>query len=690
LKGIIENAPKRLQLEDIQGNCLGGFNKDCQAMLFVRFTNTCQAQETLRTVFLPDVQASSSLRVVQFNNQFRALHRHGVPEGTIIATWTNLILTFSGLQKLNPGLDETAFPAAFREGMRARAEHLSDVCDNAPEHWDRIVDWAGIDAVAIIASDDCTQISPTKHGARVKTYLDAIAAQDSGLALCVTDDHGPTTEFQGPGQIYGHSRECDQRGHEHFGFKDSISQPGVRGVDAPDDPLTNPDQGHPGQDLLHPGEFVIGYPRQKPTAKPGHDGPNPDPGLISGSGDYYGAPTGGNDAIDPPGSRVTLPAWALNGSFVVFRRLEQDVPGFNRFIKTTAAALGLSEDLFGAKMVGRFKSGAPLETLEFPTPHSGGGPKRADPGTARPPLAEDPVLVNNFEYGDDDGDDPRRLIVPRAAHIRKVYPRDQVPHHEFALPPANAQDDAESRTQTHRILRRGIPYGASLGTEGEAGQPDAPRGLLFLCYQSDLERQFEFVQKHWVNDRNFPREATGVDALISTRPPGSAGDPMAGCPFHPNGDETACPVTIQRFIRTRGGEYFFSPSLTALANMLNPDHKEPSMPRTTTKTMVATLTGWGLPLRIANDNYHFDAKDFAQILGSFQSEISKMVAALDEYVKKREADPKIKEIFGLSLCFDFPQIGIDITDSNDETGEGYDKNRRQLCMKFYCNGGGGG
>src|SRR5437588_369889 len=77
----------------------------------------------------------------------------------------------------------------------------------------------------------------------------------------------------------------DNPGHEHFGFKDGVSQPGIRGITDPDDPIANPNQGHPGQDLLWPGEFVLGYPQQIPKAAEGVDGPNPNPGPISGPAD---------------------------------------------------------------------------------------------------------------------------------------------------------------------------------------------------------------------------------------------------------------------------------------------------------------------------------------------------------------------------------------------------------------------
>ena len=239
-------------------------------------------------------------------------------------------------------------------------------------------------------------------------------------------------------------------GHEHFGFLDGVSQPGLRGriSDEPTDVLTfrqNPNdrgQGKPGQDLLWPGEFVFGYPGQDPNSADISE-----PGPISDAG----------------------PAWAKDGSFVIFRRLRQDVQAFRDFERQTAFQLGISPDLFGAKLVGRWASGAPI--LRAPEADN-----RA--------LADDDCANNNFEFGDESPQifpdqkqsdldctdeipnaqplalfppsegDPTGQICPFAGHIRKAYPRDDT---SSTLP-----DTQEVTTQTHRILRRGIPFGQPL------------------------------------------------------------------------------------------------------------------------------------------------------------------------------------------------------------------------------------
>ena len=177
----------------------------------------------------------------------------------------------------------------------------------------------------------------------------------------------------------GQVRPGRQRGHEHFGFRDGISQPGIRGLTRRSRPQREPDQGLPGQDLIWPGEFVFGYPTQRP------------------------------DDVHRPGPAVPLPtAWARNGSFMVFRRLEQLVPEFHRFIAAHAAALEIGADLLGARLFGRWQSGAPLERA----------PLRDDIA-----LANDKLRNNDFDYGDD----AFQRRCPYAAHIRKTYPRDDPP-----------------------------------------------------------------------------------------------------------------------------------------------------------------------------------------------------------------------------------------------------------------------
>jgi len=495
-----------INLHSIQGNSLGGFSKDFQSNLFLKFTGDKTGRAWLKEII---EQISSSADVIQFNNEFRALKKQGVkkPESIISAVWVNVAISFAGLQALKVNAPDLAkFPGAYQNGM-AKAT-TGDTGASDPSQW----------------------IPPFKQPADVHAVLIVAADQPSELAKKVADITG-TAAFKAGAQVLlnqvGLTRS-DLPGHEHFGFKDGVSQPGIRGIDSPDDPIGNPDQGHPGQDLLWPGEFILGYETQIPTSKAGHDGPNPDPGPPSQSG----------------------PSWTKDGSYLVFRRLRQDVSAFKKNVHDLAHQLGWSEDLTGAKLVGRYKSGCPIEQRKFqPGPYAPPSIDPGNPNTGNPALATSNTLNNNFEFGDD----PQGVNCPMSAHIRKAYPRDE----ETPAGPANS----ESSTQTHRLLRRGIPYGEPFKPH-VPGSEKIDRGLLFLAYQNDIKNHFEFVQNAWVNNAGFPpnpagqpplKGAPGQDPIIAQSP---AGDMLI--------DPAKNPVPIQHFVTTTGGEYFLSPSIDTL------------------------------------------------------------------------------------------------------------------------------
>jgi Dyp-type peroxidase family len=317
------------------------------------------------------------------------------------------------------------------------------------------------------------------------------------------------------------------RGHEHFGYADGVSQPAVRGRIAPDQPLdpttgSESDQAEPGRDLLWPGEFVFGYPGQHPQADDMTEkGPCPEPD---------------SDFTD-------------NGAFLVFRRLAQDVPEFDLAVK--AAALHIdptgkepSVDLLGAQLVGRWKSGAPLINA---------------------PHADDPTVAAGtpgalaFEF---DGD-RYGLLCPWAAHIRKVYSRDDVPGN--IGPTREEVEAAEAQTQRHRMMRRGIAFGPELTPdEALSGKTAEKRGLLFVCYVTNIAEQFESVQKERANDPSFVQPDAGVDAIVGQS---DTPDPLpfaTAMPFR-NGERPI--LEFRRFVHMEGGEYFFAPSITTIRRL---------------------------------------------------------------------------------------------------------------------------
>ncbi len=510
----------------IQGNIIGGFNKDYQTFLFLKFNNPEKGREWLQHI-APLI--STSEEVLAFNKLFKTIKHRCQEEGIVKATWTNIAFTHSGLKVLdNPSasLNLDLFPEDFKAGLKVRATRIGDVGNSAPEKWVGSLGSTDIHALLIVAADSEADLTD-----RVNKYLNAEIFKSAA-----------TVVFRQEGRTRN-----DEPGHEHFGFKDGVSQPGIRGVT---DVLVgdrNKGQGH--EDLLQPGEFVLGYPTQIPCPDEKGENPNHGEGAISRSG----------------------PEWTKNGSYLVFRRLSQDVQAFHDMVGELAKTAGLDPAVMGAKLVGRYKSGAPLEqTDEQKNNKPPIDPTLKDPSQADPSLLEDDK-INDFEYGKDlDGQ-----IVPRAAHVRKAYPRDQV---------GGAGSSSESETQTHRMIRRGIPFGNSLGAAEHGGAKEEfpyDRGLLFLAYQKSIEYQFEFVQSAWVNDPNFPCTSAktndpstdtknicttdnpdGQDPIIAQSPSGSFSLPsgrVGGCPVHQ--------LDVKHFVTTTGGEYFFQPSIEAICKI---------------------------------------------------------------------------------------------------------------------------
>jgi Dyp-type peroxidase family len=492
--------------EDIQGN-LVGFNKDNLRLLFVTFPTADAGKQFLAGMAK---QVNHAAEIKSFNERFKERGRAGRSQLSEQASWVNLVLSFRGLETVGAdGLD--AFPDSFKQGMRARAQLIGDVDQSDPANWTGPFapnSGFAVHAMVIIAADTPTPQDPITLLDERTTEIRALI-QSSGVT-----EFGATQE--------GHTRPAPFTGHEHFGFKDGISQPGIRGLTT---------ASKPGSDTIAAGEFLIGYEDQDRH--------------ISGQ-PVETPPAPGQPGYPPTASPTQrpIPPWCRNGSFAVYRKLFQNVGGFRQFTDAHAGEGGLTADQLRAKMVGRWPSGAPLENV----PGDGHiDPTAQDAGAADPnsPVLDD-AHINNFGYQQHDADGH---LMPKAAHVRKANPRDGQP----------AGKDESNR---HRIARRGITYGPEF-VEGEVpygGGPvpedDRDRGLLFICYQSSIERGFEFIQTQWANKPDFPDADSGQDPIISQN--------VANPPFTipPN-----VHLVTERWVITTGGEYFFSPSISALRHL---------------------------------------------------------------------------------------------------------------------------
>jgi Dyp-type peroxidase family len=211
-----------------------------------------------------------------------------------------------------------------------------------------------------------------------------------------------------------------------------------------------------------------------------------------------------------------------DATFVVVRKLAQDVAAFRRYVNAEGARLGRDPAWIAAKMVGRWQNGSSLARY---------------PNAPGPPAAEDPK-ASRFRYGED----PGGRACPLGSHVRRANPRD-------------ALGWQGRLTQRHRIIRRGMRYGSALAA-GSTVDDGGKRGLMFVAYQAALERQFEFIQSQWLGDGNALRLGTDRDPIAA--PEGSPGEMVI------QGSPPIFLTGLPRFVTTVGGGYYLLPGMAGL------------------------------------------------------------------------------------------------------------------------------
>lgn len=432
----------------------------------------------------------------------------------------NLALTYHGLEQLR--LDPSilnSFSDEFRSGMSTTHKRriLGDEEENAPEHWL----WGGpatepVDLLLLCYAKDKAEL-----GKFSKQLLHGLS--DHGLALIEQLE----TEFL-----------IDNK--EHFGFRDSIGQPHIEEFSPTPSATSNP---------VPLGEILLGYPN-------GYDRYTQRP-LLKSSQDPF-------DILAHNIENAEQHDLGLNGTYLVFRQLFQDVPKFWQTLQnyaeekitdpltrqtnnqTQQEALQQTTIKLAAKMVGRWPSGTAL---------------------VQSPEQDDPSITDrdNFLYHEADNDG---LKCPLGAHIRRTHPRD-------SLEPEPGSEKSLAFSNRHRILRRGRAYGKPFDpsmrpetflSDLEKETKPVARGLHFICLNANIGRQFEFVQHTWANNPNFNGLYQDPDPIIGSRTlNGSRTDQFTiqNCPAREQLDK------LPAFIRTRGGAYFFLPSRRALTFFLS-------------------------------------------------------------------------------------------------------------------------
>jgi deferrochelatase/peroxidase EfeB len=227
----------------------------------------------------------------------------------------------------------------------------------------------------------------------------------------------------------------------------------------------------------------------------------------------------------------------LNGSFAVFKMIMADVVGFENFLQSNKDKI--DPELLAAKICGRWRNGVPLVL---------------SPDTDSPPSGISLEQLNDYEYVNADGSgDPKGLRCPVGAHMRRINPRGQ---------PVTGQGQPGGSNNTHRLIRRGMPYGPNYDPK----QPydGIERGLLGYFINSSIENQYEFVLGHWVNDGEFAGAVRlppkSKDPMIGTQDPAESifVIPQA------NGAPPIKVTGFSTFVTTKAAAYCFLPSITAI------------------------------------------------------------------------------------------------------------------------------
>lgn len=417
----------------------------------------------------------------------------GKPDSTV-----NLAFTHKGLVALKlPLATLISFPVEFQQGMKARGNILGDTGINASEHWDavwrdgQVHAWLAINAVTPEAREaqftELQAIMAETGGARCLDYQDAAALVEDGKVTL----------------------------KEHFGYTDGFGNPDYVDVCR----STQPGQGKRLPDgtwaPLATGELLLGY-------------------------------------ADEAGELPVAPVphiLAENGTFMVYRKLHENVGAFRSFLDSWGARYGAGDDLakekLASKFIGRWRDGTPVEL---------------SPDQPNPAIAQDANQSTNFSYGED----LAGARCPVGAHIRRVHPRDA-----FGF-----QGKLVNR---RRITRRGLPYGpfAAEHDPSASQSPEAldsvDRGVIFMVLNASLSRQFEFVQQQWISYGNDAGLGNEKDLLMGSHAPEDK--------YSIQGDKTAANppffcTGLPNFVELRGGDYFFLPSMTALGiiamNLVDP------------------------------------------------------------------------------------------------------------------------
>jgi len=532
-----------LDLADIQGNILSAYGKlgFPKGRVITLHVSKPASGRKFVSELLPGI--TTALRWES--------RRKPSPPGTVEVkrpdVAVNIAFSFYGLLALGvPTRTLRGMPDEFIDGMMKRAPMLGDTfAPNQKDNWDEVWKAGEHDPVT---NPKTVHILITLN-AQMKddgTPFPALEATTRRIeTLCQTI--GGVEILRGHGRPAGPYQElsaitirqpdgkvvpCPK---EHFGYTDAIGDPVFEGefpgrVERADARGNGAFDGAGKWRPLATGEFVLGYP---------------------------------DEAQETSGTDIPL-AFSRNGTFMAYRKLHQNVAAFRSFLETAGAQLaqvwglppGDAGAMLAGKMAGRWPDGVPMELAPTVADWDKFNKRYPDPDPKLDPkenqkryAAREQALIDFRYNGDTQG-----LRCPLTAHIRRINTRDM-------LAPRAA--DGSVLNNRRRILRRGLPYGESPPDVSDA----AEHGVVMLIVCASLFRQYEFVQQQWLNYGLDSNAGNDTCPIVGNHATGTGKEPKAKFVIASDPKTGRPPFIVEglpQFVETRGGEYFFVPSMTAL------------------------------------------------------------------------------------------------------------------------------
>lgn len=442
--------------------------------------------------------------------------------------WTvNISFTYQGLKNLElPIASLIGFSPEFVEGMKYRKDILGDNGPSAPEHWDPI--WQENHKTREKDVHIFVALNARSSELLEQSYawLTTLVAEYQGSLVILGGNLGDNDELLDYQDVKIVFEDGKPTAKEHFGYTDGIGDPVFVGM-----PKASQRTGGRGKQMadgtwepLATGEFLLGHideAREYPAA--------PNPILLS-----------------------------RNGTYMVYRKLHENVATFEKYLDEHGSKYPGGKELLKAKFVGRWAdNGAPLTLapdvqsktafdLKFNAADKAGKDK----------------LLSEFTYDDDMSGGK----CPFNAHIRRINPRASLEMSDGALPGSlqksvGAFDTPGALSNRRRLLRRGLPY----GDVKDRTRDDGNHGIIIMMINADINRQFEFVQQQWINYGNDFRAGNDKDIILGNHSADDRFPSKAVIQVEPDSDQAPYFLSnIPRLVETRGGDYFFVPSLTAL------------------------------------------------------------------------------------------------------------------------------